>query len=197
MNAGRQFLMSANPILAGIIEKIDYPEEYRSNTVFHDLMACVIEQQIPYRSTKKTFEKLLTQANINQLSPDNFYQFERLALHETKLSESKFATIHRILEQWDSFPEDWISLTDDEVRKALQQIKGIGPWTIDMILMFTLNRPDIFPADDYHLKQLLPKMYNLDTSRQLKAQMNKVAENWSPYRSLAVRYLLEWKKVGG
>ncbi|MEO1653926.1 MAG: DNA-3-methyladenine glycosylase 2 family protein, partial [Bacteroidota bacterium] len=73
------------------------------------------------------------------------------------------------------------------------KIKGIGVWTVDMILLFTLKRPNIFPADDYHLKQLMTSLYQLDPKSRLKAQMRAVAEKWSPYQSLAVLYLLDWK----
>jgi DNA-3-methyladenine glycosylase II len=65
---------------------------------------------------------------------------------------------------------------------------------MDMILLFTLDRPDIFPADDYHLKVVMTKLYLLNPASRLRAQMMEVANNWSPHRSLAVRYLLDWKK---
>ncbi|MDB2656767.1 hypothetical protein N9Y60_01800 [Crocinitomicaceae bacterium] len=190
------FLSSNDRVLKKIIEEINLPTFPLRNSVFHDLMACVIEQQIPYRSTKRTFNKLLDKAGIPELTPDNFGILEKYALHDAKLSENKVATIERILDRWHSMPTDWNSLSDEEVRNSLRQIKGIGPWTIDMILLYTLKRPDIFPADDYHLKQLMPRLYGLDTKSRLKSQMKVVAENWSPHRSIAVRYLLEWKKVG-
>jgi DNA-3-methyladenine glycosylase II len=122
-------------------------------------MACTIEQQIPYRSSKKTFEKLLKKASISALSPENFTTFEKLALQDYKLSESKYATIQRILDQWKEMPQNWQVLSELEVRNALEQIKGIGPWAVDMILMYTLGFPDIFPTDDYHLKQIMPHLY--------------------------------------
>lgn len=194
MNKEQQLLASSDPVLRKIIEVIDLPEHPKTNPFFHDLMACIIEQQIPYRSTKNIFERLLIKSDINTLTPENFEVFEKKALKDLKLSENKWATIERILEHWSSMPKDWNTLKDDAVRKTLKQIKGIGPWTMDMLLLYTLNRPDVFPADDYHLKQLMPDLYDLDSKSRLKAQMKDVAEHWSPQRSLAVRYLLAWKE---
>ena len=89
---------------------------------------------------------------------------------------------------------DFNKLSDVEVIKELSAIKGIGKWTIDMILLYTLKRPNIFPYDDFHLKQIMITLYNLDPNVKLKAQMLEISENWGNQKSLAVLYLLEWKK---
>lgn len=62
-----------------------------------------------------------------------------------------------------------------------------------MVLMYTLNRPRIFPADDFHLKQIMTAVYKLNTKVKLKAQMKAVSAKWSPNESLAVKYLFAWK----
>lgn len=193
--ANLKYLSDRDPVLKEIINKTPKPEPIVPNPMFHDLLACVIEQQIPYRSTKRTFEKLLSKAEINVLTPENFEHFEEKGLVDLKLSENKISTISRILEQWKEMPKDWDSLSDEEVRRTLKSIKGIGPWTMDMLLLYTLERANVFPADDYHLKQLMPGLYNLDTKSRLKAQMKEVADNWSPHQSMAVRVLLEWKNL--
>ncbi len=63
-----------------------------------------------------------------------------------------------------------------------------------MILMFTLERPDVFPFDDFHLKQIMSSIYGLNPKSKLKAQMIEVAKKWEGHRSLAVQYLWDWKK---
>jgi DNA-3-methyladenine glycosylase II len=75
----------------------------------------------------------------------------------------------------------------------LSGIKGIGKWTIDMILLYTLERPNIFPSDDFHLKQIMTSLYHLHPKAKLRAQMLKVAEQWGNQKSLATLYLLAWK----
>jgi DNA-3-methyladenine glycosylase II len=84
--------------------------------------------------------------------------------------------------------------SDNEVVKELSSIKGIGKWTIDMILLYTLNRPNVFPYEDFHLKQIMVSLYGLNEKVKLKAQMLAVAENWGEQKSLAVLYLLAYKQ---
>lgn len=63
-----------------------------------------------------------------------------------------------------------------------------------MVLLYTLKRPNIFPVDDFHLKQVMIYLYQLDPKNKLKSQMLQIAEKWGNQKSLAVLYLLEWKK---
>ncbi|MEO0468914.1 MAG: hypothetical protein AAF206_04775 [Bacteroidota bacterium] len=190
----KQHLIKTDEIMAGIIEQIDLPEIKRTDNVFHDLMSCIIEQQIHYRSTKKTFAKLMAEAGLEELTLGNFEVLEEKALGKIKLSEKKFETIAHILDFFQSEEPDWQSMTDAEVKKALSGIKGVGPWTQEMILLYSLNRPDIFPAGDYHLKKVMQDVYEIDSSQPLAREMKRVAVMWEPYRSFGVRYLLEWKR---
>lgn len=99
------------------------------------------------------------------------------------------------IEYWNNNTLDFNELSDDEVIKKLSSIKGIGKWTVDMILLYTLQRPNIFPYDDFHLKQIMITLYNLDPNTKLRAQMLEIAEKWGNQKSLAVLYLLSWKKL--
>ncbi len=179
--------------LAQIIELISYPEIPSTHNVFHDLMSCIIEQQIHYRSTKKQFQKMLDRAELEVLNLENFEVFEQKGFEGVKLNARKYETIINIVEFFSNNKIAWNALEDSEVKSRLAAIKGVGPWTIDMILLYTLERPNVFPADDYHLKQIMSKLYALDASAGLKAQMKGVAKLWSPNRSIATLYLLAWK----
>ncbi|MEX2054276.1 MAG: DNA-3-methyladenine glycosylase [Candidatus Colwellbacteria bacterium] len=83
------------------------------------------------------------------------------------------------------------SLSDDEIRAELLKIKGVGNWTAEMILMFTLRRPDIFSTGDMGLQNAMFKHYKVKKGDLGK--MEKIAHSWRPYRSLACRYL--WKSL--
>jgi DNA-3-methyladenine glycosylase II len=125
-----------------------------THDVFHDLMSCVLEQQIHYRSTKKIFQKMLDSAGLERVSPENFDFFAQKAFGQAKLSIQKLETIEAVLDFWRHYMIDWPTLSDTEVRTQISTIKGIGPWTMDMILMYTLQRPNIFPYDDITSKRL-------------------------------------------
>ena len=180
-------------VLDIIVQQIPEPKISSTGNVFHDLMSCVLEQQIHYRSTKKIFQKMLDTAGIDILSPGNFALLEEKALKDAKLSIGKYETVIGILEFWEKQQMDWFSLEDQEVREQLAKIKGIGKWTVDMILMYTLKRPNVFPYDDFHLKQIMTSLYGLDPNAKLKSQMIDVSEKWGDQKSLAVLYLLAWK----
>jgi len=86
-------------------------------------------------------------------------------------------------------------MSNEEVIRYLTQIKGVGQWTVEMILMFTLGREDVFAVDDLGIQQALCKLYNIDAAdkKAMKAQMLAVSNKWSPYRTYACRYLWGWK----
>jgi DNA-3-methyladenine glycosylase II len=189
------YLIQKDEELARIIDQVDPPETESTQDVFHDLMSCVIEQQIHYRSSKKVFQKLLDTASITQLNRENFAHFEEKALSTQKLSGNKYQTILSLVEHWDELDQNWETLSDEEVRRQLSQLSGIGTWTIDMILIYTLQRPDVFAFDDYHIKQILVQLYGLNAQSRLKKQMQDLAQNWAPYRSTAFLYFLAWKEA--
>jgi DNA-3-methyladenine glycosylase II len=195
-NPAKQLLTQTDPVLAKIIHSIPEPVHNSTQDVFFDLMSCILEQQIHYRSSKKIFQKMLDAAQLTHLSPENFAQLEEKAFATAKLSMGKYETLGHILSFWQQNQIDWQTLSDEAVRAQLGSIKGIGPWTIDMILLYTLERPNIFPVDDFHLKQIMVSQYGLNPESKLKAQMLDIANDWGENRSLAVRYLLAWKEFG-
>jgi DNA-3-methyladenine glycosylase II len=86
-------------------------------------------------------------------------------------------------------------MKDEELINFLVQIKGVGRWTAEMILMFTLGREDVFAVDDLGIQQAMTKLYKLDASdkKAMKEKMLKISAKWKPYRTYACRYLWGWK----
>ena len=86
-------------------------------------------------------------------------------------------------------------MSNEELIKYLSQIKGVGQWTVEMILMFTLGREDVFALDDLGIQQSITKLYQLDATdkKTLKEKMLQLSAKWSPYRTYACRYLWGWK----
>ncbi|WP_019986950.1 DNA-3-methyladenine glycosylase family protein [Rudanella lutea] len=86
------------------------------------------------------------------------------------------------------------ALTDEEVIHYLIPIKGVGRWTVEMLLMFVLDRPDVLPVDDLVIRQKMVRAYGLtETGRPLYRRLHEIAEPWRPYRTLACRYLWRWQ----
>jgi len=86
-------------------------------------------------------------------------------------------------------------MSNEEIIKYLSQIKGVGQWTVEMILMFTLGREDVFAVDDLGIQQAICKLYKIDpeNKKAMKERMLVVSKKWSPYRTYACRYLWGWK----
>ena len=86
-------------------------------------------------------------------------------------------------------------MSNEELIKYLSQIKGVGQWTVEMILMFTLGREDVFPVDDLAIQQSVCKLHNIDATdkKAMKVKMIAAAKKWSPYRTYACGYLWGWK----
>jgi DNA-3-methyladenine glycosylase II len=195
MNINNEIILAkTDPILEKIILQVSKPIIISTNDVFHDVMSCIIEQQIHYRSTKRIFAKALERAGIERLTLDNFNVFEKYSLSQIKLAMGKYETTLSFLDNWSNNSLDFNLLTDEEVIAELSSIKGIGKWTIDMILLYTLQRPNVFPYDDFHVKEIMVKLYGLNPNVKLKAQMVAISEKWENQKSLAVLYLLEAKK---
>jgi len=190
----KNYLFTNDSVLGKIIKEIPEIHIESTNDVFFDLMSCAIEQQIHYRSNKKIFRKLLDKAEIEHLSIQNFSQFEEKALSTIKLSQAKLQTILGLFRFFNTEKINWQLLDDQEVIEQLSSIKGIGKWTIDMILLYTFQRPNVFPADDYHLKQIMIRLYNLNPNSMLKKQMLDISSFWGKHASSAVRILLAWKE---
>jgi DNA-3-methyladenine glycosylase II len=87
------------------------------------------------------------------------------------------------------------AMNDEEVIEFLTSIKGVGRWTAEMLLMFTLGREDVFAVDDLGIQQAMTRIYELDATnkRELKKKMQEISQQWAPYRTYACYYLWKFK----
>jgi DNA-3-methyladenine glycosylase II len=86
-------------------------------------------------------------------------------------------------------------MSNEDIVALLTQIKGVGKWTVEMILMFTLGREDVFAVDDLGIQQAIIALYKINETDKkiIKEKMLKISTKWSPYRTYACRYLWSWK----
>ena len=170
------------------------PAPRRGGARVHDLAGCLVEQQHPQRSTKGTFRALLDRVGIERLTVADARRFEAKALPHVRLSAQKRQAWGAAVEAFAGSDSDWAAMPDDDVREALCAIRGVGPWTADVILLWTLGRHDVFPVDDYHLKKAMASRYGIAEGAGQRRAMREVADGWRPRRSLAVRHLLAWRE---
>ncbi|MEL6842469.1 MAG: hypothetical protein AAFP02_04590, partial [Bacteroidota bacterium] len=181
-------LAQTDPVLAEIIETIDLPPLPESKGLYYDLVSCVLDQQIPARSRGVYVRKLKNILDSETILPVDVAFLEEESFVDHKIARPKFATLQRITQHWQAqhWEEmDWSPLSDEEVRAALSEIKGVGPWTVETLLIYSLGREDAFPVDDYHLKQIMGTLYGIEPGNGQKRRMKDMAEAWRPERSRA------------
>jgi DNA-3-methyladenine glycosylase II len=161
--------------------------------VYESLLRSIIFQQLNGKAAETIHQRFLNLFPDKLPDPEQILELDTAQLRSVGLSGQKTQYIQHVA----SFAMankrlqlDWDDMSDDEILKCLTQIKGVGRWTVEMILIFTLRRPDIFPLDDYGIQQAVKKVYKIDSQgKELKKFMQNTAENWKPYRSYATRYL--------
>ena len=86
-------------------------------------------------------------------------------------------------------------MSNEEVIEYLIPIKGVGRWTVEMLLMFALGREDVFAPDDLGIQVAMRKLYNLDNTdkKKLREKMMEISNSWSPYRTYACLHLWKWR----
>lgn len=92
-------------------------------------------------------------------------------------------------------PKHLAKMTNEEVIDYLTEIKGVGRWTVEMLLMFSMKREDVFAVDDLGIQQGMIGLYKLEKEpkKQLKEDMLRISKKWAPYRTYACLYLWRWK----
>jgi DNA-3-methyladenine glycosylase II len=189
-----EFLKAKDERLASIIDKTALETNKWSGAIFEDLVSCILDMQIRYRGYATRYKRLKECLGNRRLLTDAIYYFSAECIKKINMSRQKQAALNVLADYWtenNHNETDWHNISDEEIRTFLLKIKGIGNWTVDMILLFTLQRVDIFPIDDLQLKKTMRKVYEIGESENLKKEMELISDEWKPYRSTAVLYLLE------
>ena len=179
--------------LQPLILKYSRPDFGLSEDPFKSLIKYIIYQQLSIQSAKAIYTRFLDLFN-NKPTPTTLNVINDAILKDIGVSKQKINYIKEITKYFLNHNIDFNSLTNKEVYDELIQIKGIGPWTIDIFLMFTLYRTDILPAGDLGIKKGFKILYNLDELPTDQFMIEK-SKKWNPYESIASMYL--WKIVDG
>ena len=142
------------------------------------------------------YPKLKRYIDQQRLTPSLFLERKEELTAHLKLSHQKIDSLVAWSSKWNDEALgsiDWGSLADEEVVHHLTGIKGVSAWSRQMILLFTLEREDVFPEDDYQLRKAFCECYGLAEDRKLPQSMLKISQSWRPYRSLGCRYLWRWR----
>ena len=187
-----------DPGLKPLFDTYETPVLSIGENYFWSLCRSIIYQQLSGKAAKRIADRFVGLYKNNEYpNPQEVLHTDVKVLRNTGLSGAKTGYIHNIAKafidydiQFDDFPY----ISDNDIKGQLIKIKGIGPWTVEMFLIFTLNRPDIFPATDLGIQKGYQRYYRLETLPKPYDMIEK-AEQWRPYRSVVTLYL--WYAVEG
>lgn len=187
-------LKKSDPVLRSIIERVGPCRMKFAAAEFASVAEAIVYQQLNGKAALTIFKRFAALAG-EPLMPEGILKLSDEQLRSVGLSKQKSSYLKDLSAKTAAGALDFsrlAELTDAEVIKHLTQVKGIGVWTAHMFLMFSLRRPDVLPTGDYGVQMAIKKHYK---KRKLpKPQiMEKIAQPWAPYRSVACWYL--WRSL--
>ena len=185
--------ISANdPLLGEIIEEYKEPILSSKGDVFSTLVRSIVGQQISVYAADAIWERI--ENIVKYITPEQFLKQSKNDLRKCGLSFRKIEYILGIANDWkESYGNlNWDSMNDEEIKNKLIELRGVGPWTAEMILIFSFLRPDVFPVDDIGAIRAIEKIY-YNGDKMDKTDLLKKAEDWVPWRTVATWYL--WRTI--
>ena len=190
-------ILGKDPILAAIIAQGQPLTSSKSEDLYFKLLSAIVSQQLSTKAAATIFKR------FSEFFPDNYPHPELVLaatdemLRSVGLSFQKIGYVRNVaaFAAAGNLEHATIDVLEDEALiQHLTQIKGVGRWTVEMLLMFALERPDVFPVDDLGIQNAMKRHYSLEeTGKALRLRMQQIAENWRPYRTIASKYL--WQSL--
>lgn len=179
-------------VMKGLVEKTGEIELKPVADSFDSLVQSIIYQQISGSAANSIYRKLLGEIG-SRVTPEKLNTITDDQLRRSGISPQKIRYLRDLTEKVISRELDLSvihELSDDEIVQKLTAVKGIGVWTAQMFLIFTLGRPDVFPSGDLGIQNAMKKHYGVK-GKTIEKRMTKIAGKWSPYRTAAT--LILWK----
>jgi DNA-3-methyladenine glycosylase II len=199
IQAAQQHFKKSDPQLYQLTQLMDFVyagnDSLLDKSVFYNVAIAIVYQAISVGAANAVHGRLMDLYE-NELLPEKILQTADEKLREIGLSYRKISYLKDLSQKvLTGLPttEQLELLDDQEVTEILTQVKGVGPWTAQMFLMFTLQRPDVLPTNDVGLQIAAGKLYGLDRKMSVQ-ELAEVGEKWRPYRTIAALYL--WQSRG-
>jgi 3-methyladenine DNA glycosylase/8-oxoguanine DNA glycosylase len=191
----RTHLSRRDPVMRQIIKRIGPLELELRGTPYQTLMRALLYQQLAGPAAAAIERRFLALYGDRPPEPSELLATTPERLREAGVSRQKASYLHSLAEHSTNGglePRKLNRLPDDDVIALVTEVKGIGRWTADMLLMFCLGRSDVLPVGDLGIQKSMMQAYGLDELPQPEA-MARIAESWRPYRSAGSWYL--WRST--
>ncbi|HOA38213.1 MAG: DNA-3-methyladenine glycosylase 2 family protein [Bacteroidetes bacterium] len=189
--------LSKDKKLASILPETPLKLRQRKKVYLH-LCGSIMSQQLSTKVADVLWNRFLALFEEGEPTPEQIVALNPTVLRGIGLSNAKVAYVQNVARFAIEQGMEWKQLknmSDEEVIAHLTQIKGVGRWTTEMLLMFALGREDVFAIDDFGIQQAMIRLYKLDNSdrKAFRAKMLQISAKWSPYRTYACLHLWRWK----
>jgi len=186
--------------LAALVKGEAYTLHKRKNTAIR-LIASIVSQQLSTKVAAIIFKRFLDVYKGKEPSMQAVIDTDFDILRGIGLSNSKVNYVQNVAQFFISqkiTDKQLYAMEPEEVIELLTQIKGVGRWTVEMLLMFSLGHEDVFAVDDLGIQQAMIRLYKIKytTKKELQIKMLKRSLSWSPYRTYACLHLWNWKDTG-
>lgn len=166
--------------------------------IYLQLCRSIMGQQLSTKVASVIYQRFLDLYKGDEPTPEQIAETAFDELRAIGLSNNKTRYLQEVAHFTIAYGMEYEKLqamTDDKVIEYLTAIKGVGRWTVEMLLMFTFGREDIFAIDDLGIQQAMTKLYKLDNTdkKLMREKMLKISKKWKPYRTYACLHLWAWK----
>jgi len=179
-----------------LINKFGRPDLNPRQDYFQSLLRSIVFQQLSGKAAQTIYERFVNLIpKTSKHCPNEVLKLDKEEMRKAGLSFRKIDYVRNLADYFENnsfHKKDVEKMSDQEISKELIQIKGIGQWTVDMFLMFTLNRADILPCKDLGIQKGIMKILNMNNLPS-KKEMENCSRKWRPYRTIACWYL--WRMV--
>jgi len=197
-----EHLRAADPLMAELIERFGRPEDVRAargrrpGDAYGALIRAIVGQQLSTKAARSIFDRLVEYFGGHTPTPSQLLEADpeemRAAAGLSRAKVSFLRDLAEHVEDGELLLDQLAELPDEEVAEQLTAIKGLGPWTVHMFLIFHLARPDVLPVGDLGIRKAVQVLQGL-AELPTPAELELIAEPWRPHRSLASLYL--WRSL--
>ena len=192
---GYDHIKTKDRVLGKVLESPGVFEFKAEGDLFESLVESILSQQLAGAAASSIIRKVRALYPGGKLEAHAIYKTPTRKLRSAGVSPQKLSYLKDLSKKvWKGTIdlESLRSMEDEEIIRILDEVRGIGPWTVQMLLIFTLGRTNVFPVDDLGVRKGVQSIYSLKEMPN-KAEMEKLAENWHPYRTVASLYLWRHK----
>jgi DNA-3-methyladenine glycosylase II len=192
----RNHFLKCDPVIYKLFMTIGDIDIVPSENHFVDLLESIVSQQLSIKAADTIWGRYTNVLPCHIVTPESVLSLSVETARTAGLSGSKASYIRNVAEAFQNgfvTPEKFPTMTDEEVITQLVQIKGVGRWTAEMFLIFSLGREDVFSMGDLGLRNAINRIYAKGKKPLSDGAIAKMSKRWSPYRSYASRAL--WKSL--